>query len=99
MKRVLEVIGRNIKCMDRDKMLDEVDNSRSNTITPKQVQEFFNFGLTQPNVTIYDLKEKDEEDDEEKTLKRKKKNPKIEKNEDDNSPQDPTQKKIKEVIK
>lgn len=82
--RVMAILGKDIKKMNREKLLDEVDEERVNAIRPKDFNELVKFGLTYP-LTVYDLPGDlvDNESDGEKTLKRIKK-PTENKKEEDN---------------
>ena len=86
--RVMEILGKDIKNLDREKLLNEVDQERGNAICPKDINKFVKFGLTYP-LTVYDLPgdQVDNESDGEKTLKRIKK-PKENKKEEDNDDDD-----------
>ena len=77
LERVLGVLGRDYKRMDRGKLINDVDEKRANAITPSQISDLFKFGLTHPLLKIYILPDTvvDDESDGEKTLKRRKKDP------------------------
>lgn len=96
LERVLGVLGRDYKRMDRDKLINDVDRNRANAISPKQIADLFRFGLTYPLLKIYMLPETvvDDESDGEKTLKRRKKDSpkkKTAKKEDDDDNEDVTE--------
>lgn len=87
LEKLLAILGKNIKKMDREKLIEEVDREKGNAITPDDVAMFFKYGLTHPTAANYDLLNNaiDEGSDEEKTLKRRKKpEPKNNKNEEEN---------------